>query len=1505
LDLRADQPAETRDGRSSGPTDNRFRTQYQYDAHGRPTLQTSPDGGTVRHTYTTGVEPALDGGNTPTGLPLTTTDPRGKVTRYQYFRSGDLGRITEPSGLVTKFTYDAIGRKLTETVVSDAQPAGVTTDFVYDRLSRLVSVTDPPATNAVTSARHQRKTVTSYDADGNTVRTEVSDVLGGDLPRAMTFEIDEHGRPEKAIDAEGSETTYTYDALGNRASLVDANGNHFDYLYTARGMMAETRLRDWHDDGGDDDYTVIQSYAYDMGGRLVRHTDSMGRSLVYAYYGDDLVKSITLKDFHNPDGTKRDIVIESNTYDGAGNVLTERTAGGTLVSEYTYDSVGRIKSEVTDPTGLARRTTYTYDQAGNVETVASSGAPSNVPWPTSVSPETVRYLYDDAGNARQETVQNGTETSTTVYAYDRRGLVKSRTEPGGYTTDYTYDELGRAVSAAAPPVQTEAKGAAAVTSRPTTWTGYDTFGAVTESVDALGNTNRTTYDRLGRVLTSSAPEYTAPGSAETFVPTVSNTYDPLGNVIESTDPLGRVIKYTYDRQNRLTVKDVPVGAGDARGQWRYTYTRTGEILSVTDPNGARAETTYDDLDRPVTSTQFERKPVPAAFTTRNEYDDAGNVVKQTAPGGGVSTYTYDGLGQLIRMTDPSGVMDQFGYDMSGREVRRTDGRGRTSAKLYDAMGRLLQDADLDAANSQLRKVTYGYDEAGNLTSSTDPLGRTTTYAYDALRRLTSQTEPVSDTKSITTSFGYDALGNRTRYTDGRGNKTIYTTNTLGLPESVIEPATDRDPAPGDRTWTTGYNALGQVVKLSAPGGVVRTREYDRAGQLVRETGTGAEAVTPEKTFGYDPAGRLTRASSPKGDDVYEYNDRGLLVKASGPSGQATYEYNSDGQLTARTDAAGTASFSYARQQLTSATDPLTGAAQSYRYDGAGAVKQIDYGAGQRRTFAYDDLGRIDSDTVSASGGAAITSVDYGYDADDHLRSKNTTGVTEAGANAYGYDDAGRLTSWTAPDGATTAYEWDDSGNRIRNGDKTATFDERNRLLSDGDYTYDHTPRGTLATRTSSGLTEQFTFDAFDRMTKAGESGTTYTYDSLDRVATRNGTDFAYAGFAPDPVKDNNSTYGRGAADELLSVAEGTGPAQLTVMDKHGDVVGDMSATDGAATALTSSASFDPFGQVAEGTGTAGNAGYQGDWTDPETDQVNMGARWYDPATGVFDSRDSYTYASGASILANRYTYGAGSPMEYTDPDGHWPSCDWCRKTWNKFKKNKYVQGAVKTAKKVVSAVSYAVRHPVAAFKRALKYVGQAAGYVYRKSGLKRIVEATVRVAKGVQRAAGEWARQKAAEARRIYYEAKVTVTRKARQAAAYVAKHNPIPDIVAAAKPLIAVAKAVVTADPNLPWSPTWRKRRTRSATPLSSRSARSSKRSARPSTGALSGTASNPSATWSPRSQASTTSRTASPRATWKPAPGPSPRSRARHWAESAPGWSARRRPAGWRRRRRSTRTT
>ncbi|MFI1017525.1 polymorphic toxin-type HINT domain-containing protein [Streptomyces sp. NPDC020965] len=1401
FDLRADQPTETRDGRSTGPTDNRFRTQYTYNTNGGLLTQTAADGGIARNTYTTGAEPAVGGGNTPTGLPLTTADPRAKVTRHQYFRNGDLATIIEPSGQITRFTYDALGRKITETEVTDAHPTGITSTFTYDKLSRVATITDPAATNTITLGRHQEKTATTYDADGNVIRTEISDLLGGDTSRVMAFALDDHGRPERVTDAEGGETTYTYDAFGNKTSMVDANDNHFSYLYTARNMMAETRLRDWADDGGGNDHTVLQSYAYDMGGRVARHTDSMGRTMAYDYFGDDLVKSITQKGFRNPDGTKRDIVLEANTYDDAGNVLTETAANGKLVTEYTYDAVGRIKTETTDPAGLAQRTTHTYDLAGNVETTASSGRPSNVPWPVDITPETVRYQYDDSGNVIREIVENGADSRTTMYEYDQRGLPKSKTDPGGAKTEYAYDELGRAISATAPAVQTESHGSTPVTSRPTTYTGYNTFGAVTESMDALGHVNRTTYDRVGRAITASAPAYTPPGATQPVTPTVTNRYDALGNVVESTDPEGRVSKFTYDRQNRLTVKDLPVGTGTERAEWKYSYTRTGEVLSVTDPNGARAETTYDDLDRPVTATQIERKPLPAAYTARYEYDDAGNVLRQTSPGGGISHFVYDGLKQLTRMTEPSGAITHTGYDAAGREVRLTDGLGRTSGKVYDRLGRLAEESDLDATNSLIRKVSYGYDAADNLVSSTDPLNRVTTFAYDALNRLTSQSEPVSATKSITTSFGYDAAGNRTRYTDGRGNRTLYTINTLGLPESVIEPATTRDPTPESRTWTSVYNKAGDTVKLTAPGGVVREREYDKAGQLTRETGTGAEVATPEKRFQYDAAGRLTKASSPKGDNTFDYNDRGSLLSSNGPSGNASYEYNPDGQVISRTDAAGTALFTYLKQQLATAKDPLTGTTQGYGYDAAGQMNKIDFAAGQSRALTFDNLGRVDTDTVKTSTGQPLSSVDYGYDTANHLTSKTTTGTSQAGANTYDYDQAGRLTSWTGG-GATTGYEWDDSGNRVKSGTKTSTFDERNRLLSDGDYTYDHTPRGTLSTRTSSGLAENFTFDAFDRMTKAGESATEYTYDSFDRVAARNNVDFTYAGASPDPVKDNSATYGRGASDELLSVAEGAGPARLTLDDKHGDVVGSMSATNGAATALEESTAFDPFGKQLGTAQLSGNVGYQGDYTDPATDQVNMGARWYNPGAGSFNSRDSYQYSSGASILANRYTYGAGAPMDYTDPSGNWPSCDWCKKAWKKTKKVVKSVGSYvsKGASAIGSAISWAWRNPMSAFKMAIKAAGKGLNWVAEKTGVKRIAQAVVSGLKyvGQKTGATQWAKQKVAEARRAARVIKQQITKKAKAAAAYVAKHNPIPAIVAAAKPFVAVAKAIVTGDPKL-----------------------------------------------------------------------------------------------------------
>ncbi|MBY8849515.1 hypothetical protein K7G98_13915, partial [Saccharothrix sp. MB29] len=92
-----------------------------------------------------------------------------------------------------------------------------------------------------------------------------------------------------------------------------------------------------------------------------------------------------------------------------------------------------------------------------------------------------------------------------------------------------------------------------------------------------------------------------------------------------TSPRGAVTRFRYDQLGRLVERqdpkaDDPTAVG---GVWSYTYTHNGEQLSATDPTGARVESTYDELGRQVTSTRLERRPVPAAHTTRLEYNDAG------------------------------------------------------------------------------------------------------------------------------------------------------------------------------------------------------------------------------------------------------------------------------------------------------------------------------------------------------------------------------------------------------------------------------------------------------------------------------------------------------------------------------------------------------------------------------------------------------------------------------------------------------------------------------------------------------------------------------------------------------------------------------------------------------------------------------------------------------------------------------------------------------------------
>ncbi|MFD8693243.1 DUF6531 domain-containing protein [Kitasatospora purpeofusca] len=1262
VDPRNDRPISLREARSSGPADTTYQTTYQYDAAGNllhtltPPTPGFPNGRDTAQEYSTGPVTAYGGGSVPAGRLTSVTTPGGGVTRYRYYKNTDLAQVVEPGGSTTTYTYDNLGRRTGSTVTwPGGPPAGLTTTTAYDSRNRVVRTDSPPLSYALNGQVHYPVRQIGYDDDGNVLSTIESDNLGGeasDPSRIRSTGYDSAGRVTTVTDPDGRRTVVNaYDPFGRPTSVTDTSGRTWVTAFSDNGQPVSLTLQGYT--GSDPDHPEtprdlrINSYSYDPAGRLAATSDAMGRTQRYRYYDDGLLARATAVGFHNPDGSTRDIDLQRIDYDAAGHPVTVTTGGGAGTTTLGYDADARVVS--TTVRGTVDQVTATeYDADGNrVRTVGKDRAGTVL--------SAVDSRYDTAGRIVASTAHTGTEDLTTTWTRDGRGLITASTDPRGnapgadpaaYTTDYAYDAAGRPVLTTAPPVAVENGGGAAVTTRPTTAAAYNTYGEIMLGRDALGTLTAYDYDPNGRPNSVTVSGYRPPGSSTPLTFSTAVSYTASGRpatVVEA----GRTTTYGYDQlDNQLTRTDPKPDATAPAGVWKSAYDPLGELLTATDPTGAVSTATYDDLGRRVTTTAVLRKP-RAAYTSTTGWDDAGNPVTVTDPLGNTTTTAYDAAGLPVAVTDPLGHRTTTSYDAAGRPVRVTAPDGSARTVRYDGAGRQTGTAELDPAGATLRTTATEYDRAGNPTATTDPLGVRTTRTYDAAGRLVGLTEPVTATTSISSGYGYDAAGNRTRFTDGRGNAYLTTYNAWGLPESMVEPATAAYPDAADRTRTISYDAATRPVRLTEPGGVVRTRAYDGLGRLVAETGTGAEAATTAHTYGYDLAGRMLRVAGVGGDNAFGYDDRGLLTSAAGPSGDATFGYDANGQLTTRTDAAGGTTFTYDRAgRPADLTDAVTGVRATYGYNSLDQVTSVGYGTGGAvRTFGYDALHRVASDTLTAPGGATEASVEYRYDLADHLVGKTTAGTAAAAANTYGYDLAGRLTSWN--NGSTRSdYGYDASGNRVRAGPATAVYDARNRLVSDGTTEYRYSARGTRTSATTASGTTTSAYDAFDRLITDGSG--TYNYDGLDRLAGSGTRTFRYSGAGNILVGDGSSLYNHDATGGLFSW-EQNGATALALVDRHTDVVGGFTATG---TALTGSVGYDPFGAVLGTAGTRPARGYQSAWTDPATGRANMAARWYDPATGAFTSRDTIDQNQDPSVLGNHYAYAAQDPLDHTDPSGH-------------------------------------------------------------------------------------------------------------------------------------------------------------------------------------------------------------------------------------------------------------
>ena len=1479
-DPRNDMLLTTRNGRSASASDNTYLTSYTYDLSGDLTKETTPpvadflSGRTTRYAYTSGgtsTTGGYQGAAPPAGLPYQEITPGGATTTTQYYGDGDVAQVTDPDGLITRYTYDGVGRVLTKTVISSTYPNGLVTTFAYNQMGQAVTETDPPVTDPVTGAVHTAQISTSYDPDGNVLSQTAADSSGGDASRTVSYTYDSHDLKASATDATGARTSYTYDVYGDLATQTDPAGDVTSYAYDGDGQLDTVTLDNYTADPANPSAPVSlveSSRAYDPAGRLESLTDSMGNTTTYQYTDNGLVATITRS---GPGGSFTE---QANTYDGAGNLTDRTTNNGATSTHYNVDAADRVTSTALDPSGLdrvtnvtyspdnqvtsqslsqalgtpARVTNYAYDPIGNMtsQSVTDPGAGGPAAWfpltqtsgtavtdsasggqsatatgvawngaaaqfagaagqqvatggpvldttgsftvaawvnlASTTTTQTVAaqaagtdsgfYLkYNasageweftrpstdaanphwgvgsfattaasmgiwtflagtyDAGTGTVQLYVNGsssgtttgadttpfaasgplligaskyngaaadffdgqiadvqvypraltasdvsalyglgnggsdvtTGTLTTSWTLDQRGLPTSMTNPDGNVTHYAYDEAGRLARTTFPAVTTQAYGGIATTAAPVTMTGHDTFGEPVESRDPNGNVTVTGYDGDGRAVSVTAPRYTPPGASSPITAAATKTYNGLGQVTAETDPLGNQTTYGYDQLGDVATLTTPDG-----GVTHYIYDTNGDQLSVTGPTGAQTQSTYDYLGRKVTSTQVERYPSAAAYTTGYAYGPGGWLASATSPDSVSTSYAYDAAGETLSVTDGAGNKTGYGYDVAGDRTSVTYPDQTQTTYGFDEAGRQTGSADLSATGATLRSASAAYDASGQLTAATDYRGDTTSFTYDPAGDLTAQTQPLSSSSSVTTSFGYDAAGNRTVYTDGNGGQWFTTYNSWNLPESRIEPVTSAYPTAAQSTFTIAYDGGGRPVTLTEPGGVSITDSYDTMGDLTGQSGSGAGAATASRSFGYDLAGDMTSAattSTASGSqpsnatgESFSYNDRGLLLSASGSAGSSSFGYNGDGQVTSAATAAGTASYGYDNAgRLASMSDPATGATLTYTYNSLSQLFQISYGSGADvRAFGYNSLHQLTSDTLSTASGQTVASIGYEYDPNGNLISKTTSAhFTASAANTYTYDEANRLTSWS--NGTTTTYGYDGAGNLTQSGSKTYTYDARDELTNDSANTYSYTANGTLASEVTGTGTASFTTDAYGQ--QLTENTQSYQYDALGRdlrVTTGTGGTavLSYQGSADLLASDGISTYTYNPDGTLTGtgVVAGT-PAQgvLDYTDRHTDLVGQFTA---AGTGLSGSAGYDPWG-AGLGSTLAGSLGYQSQFTDVVTGKVQMGARFYNPATGGFQDKDTATLNPVPNAAAaNPFAYAADNPLTGTDPSGH-------------------------------------------------------------------------------------------------------------------------------------------------------------------------------------------------------------------------------------------------------------
>ncbi|MGB0383565.1 MAG: RHS repeat-associated core domain-containing protein [Ardenticatenaceae bacterium] len=496
------------------------KTVSEYDALGRVTFITQPDGTQVDNRYGT----IVDDGRLFAWHNV--IDPNHHRKHHRFDALGRMVRVIEVEGNCGDY-WDEIYHCGGEY----DQPWGgwVSTAYEYDVADRLVKVTDEE--NNETSISYDlagRKTSMddpdmghwsyAYDALGNLTRQtdarqERICFFYDDLNRIT-------GKQYRSDDncalASGLDVTYLYDqganGKGRRTGMQDSSGES-SWQYDEKGRLIE-ESKTITDNG--QPFIFRSQWSYDASDRVHTMTypadeqGNLGETVTYQYSQDEYKTRAQVEGLVSDLGTYIS-GIQYNVYGqrteatlGTSEPVAQRFSYYALDDLHGLGRLRRIRSKASDDT-LIQRLVYTYDAVGNVQSIRNR---------LQNEIQNEQFSYDHLDRLLTAEAADGDNgLYSTAYSYDKIGNL---TNKGG--TDYTYGTQQAYCSAGAlnKPHAVVSKGG---------WNYcYDANGNMTDKVVYI-YANNYTYDSENRLT-----DVSANGTS-----IASYTYDGDGNRVKVTE----------------------------------------------------------------------------------------------------------------------------------------------------------------------------------------------------------------------------------------------------------------------------------------------------------------------------------------------------------------------------------------------------------------------------------------------------------------------------------------------------------------------------------------------------------------------------------------------------------------------------------------------------------------------------------------------------------------------------------------------------------------------------------------------------------------------------------------------------------------------------------------------------------------------------------------------------------------------------------------------------------